>query len=278
MYTNNQIQHLAAVSDYRYRLNNLPEQWHNKSVNYKRYNKAGELIRWSTPYVNVLWFYIGREFTEKLGPEIKVYKHLCLFTGRELDEKDKLELPAIYIHTSISNISTCAKLEFTIRGLRGFTEVNYFGTETQVSEKRFSLVPPGNMELTPDNIVRFIFDYVHSTVFYPDGYYKDLQMYYCLTKDTLKNYLKDNRIKEYNAILEREIYDWIARRFNLGVSTWPIDKAVELVNKLGKQPKYTPVYKFDSSFMWNFDGDINEAEALFYEEYETQGGRGAILV
>lgn len=254
--TRNQVRNLAALSDYRYKLNNLPEHW-QRDINLKRTIKTGEQVKYYIPYCNVLYYYIGREFTEQIGPEYSVHKHICMFTGRQLNDVDRFDLPSIYIHTSVSNISKDVILQFTVRGLRGL----------EYGEQTYNLHPPGNMPITDNNVTDYIFNWVQANIFFKTGNYQDLQILNVCTKQWLIDRLK-NRNKTLLSYDPTDIKQWLKRHYKLDFDTWndyDIDTACKIAAKLGKQDTLKQPCSLDMSFMYDFDGDLSEAEGVLYD-------------
>jgi len=105
---------------------------------------------------------------------------------------------------------------------------------------------------------------------FPHGSYRNCQEYWLTSKkETLKEYRRLFKTKfdyEYCFEYEDELQAWIKRNFNIDVTHIDILDAIELVNKVGKQDKLMIARAFDWSFMEYFDGDVDEAEELFWEE------------
>lgn len=87
--------------------------------------------------------------------------------------------------------------------------------------------------------------------------------------ESLKLYIKRNKIKvsEYPGYCEETTLKKIKERYNV-VSYISAQKTVEIVNRIGKQEQTKYIAAFDYSFADDFDGDIDELEDLFYENWK----------
>jgi hypothetical protein len=218
-------------------------------------------VKHGSPYVNMIWWHICREFREKWN-EVKVYKHINLMHKREV-QPDDWE-PYAYIHTSI-----CGILENTVK----FTIKNMYWGNYATSEKRFSVVPPKNMPLTEENIIKFVLKYCDDNVFYK-GKWGELQKWLRIDKALLKEQLrwaiKNKKSPSWEELQEQEEkkLKWIKKHFNID-SNLDLELTIKWVNKLGKQQTPITLCKMDYDFMYDHDGDIDELEEVFWDEMEN---------
>jgi hypothetical protein len=114
---------------------------------------------------------------------------------------------------------------------------------------------------------------------YAPGKFRDIQLYKNCTKSDVKRYYKywmqDKTMQDYD---EYEIEKHIRRYYNIDISGVYFQDAINWIQKKGKRFKtLVKLCKFDYSFMWDFDGDIDEAEELFWDEMD-QYPKNAILI
>ena len=110
---------------------------------------------------------------------------------------------------------------------------------------------------------------------YEEGYWNRLQYYYgCTKKETIWYHKQFKKRDLY--IPKESVFKWIKKNFNIE-SCLDIDDTIKYVNKHGKQDKLIKLMKFDYSFMWNFDGDIDEVEEVFWDEMSNYP-KNAVLI
>ena len=127
-----------------------------------------------------------------------------------------------------------------------------------------------NGKLSPDEFDKAVIKEINKYM-YPDGLFRRIQSYYGCTKEMallfykkLKPDLKGIGYDEY------DIEKHISRYYNIDTSHVGIESAIRWINKHGKKFKERVVLmKFDFSFMYSFDGDIDEAEDLFWDEMKN---------
>lgn len=217
------------------------------------------------PYVNIIWHQIGIEFREKFGEEIKVYKHYCIDTWKQLGEDEKFDHinPVVYIHTSINTTDSKITLNFSIRGIRTLDW--------------FSIVPPKNMIINSDNIVKEIRKYIDKNILYPPGLFRNIQLYNGYTKqmakDLYKQWLKQAKFDiEDNDLQEQKVVKWVKKHFNIDGSNVTLNTLIKFVNNNGKQPKLIKIALFDWASVIHecdmCDGDIDELEETYWNAIE----------
>ena len=106
--------------------------------------------------------------------------------------------------------------------------------------------------------------FITANYIYPKGVFRDMQLANCCSKKKVKQiYKRANRcLLAYNEDVVRK---WIRRKFNVE-SHLDINLLIKWVNKNGRQKKLVNLMKMDYSFMYDFEGNIDEAESVFWEE------------
>lgn len=259
------LQYWYKTSQHVELLHNLPDKW-------DRQIKLSDGFR--MPYQNNILYYIGKEYREQFGNDLKIYKHLHLFSGKILNEREKHEYPAIYIHTVINQFTWSWQIEFNVYGLRG-------------ENNRFEIKPPHKMILNEYNITNFIWQYVHTKIFYPENTrFGRLQREYMIQKNQLPGLLRYLRQKETPTYFnDPDIVRYFERKFNIiphhdnMITDWQefYKLCRNYVNIHGRPEETKEVMEFRMPDLSYFDGDILEAESLFWDEVD-QYPENAILV
>ncbi len=247
------LKYWDKTSDYTRLLNNITKKWD------KDFRINGRLF----PFVNIIHYYKGREFKEKFGADLQIYKHIHLYNYNVLGESEKHEKPAIYIHTSINQFSWSWSIKFSIYGLKG-------------SQERFCINLPKKMELTEQNIINYIKTWVENNLFYPENtYFGIIQRVYNIDKSKLANYLKQIYKQEKETdFFNYDMINYFEKIFNIIpadnfiITDWnEFYKLCKNYVKTHGRPKILKeVTNFNMPDFDGFDGDIYEAENLFYDE------------
>ncbi len=109
------------------------------------------------------------------------------------------------------------------------------------------------------------------TVLFECGFIASIQRYESCTKIQSVQYYKNHYAKgklNYGAIDEDTIYKWIKKHFNID-SYLPIDKTINYVNANGKHATPTKLDKYDHSWIFDFDGDMDDIENEFYNTLDS---------
>lgn len=261
----NQLHNWKQTSEYWRLINNIPDNKRNLEINYKDWGRS--------PYINVLWHKISKEFTNKFGSEFAFRETFDLFTGKKAG--NCYQYPYVYIHTSFCS---CLKHEitFTINGIRFENGKNWF-----------SITPKNNILITKEYIKRLVFEYINKNILYPIGFFRDIQQAKNCTKDQVKIYYK-NYIESQK---ETDLYDYdiekyFARRYRIvpadTLTTDWNEFALLCINYIkinGKPKELKTVCKMDTSgLLDHYDGDdFFEIEDLFYER-QNEYGDNVILI
>ena len=265
--TFNQLHNWKQTSYNWYLINNMPEDKRNLDRNFKDYGRS--------PYVNVFWREISKEFKNKFGDEFKYYAHFDLFTKEPVGIC--YQYPSVYIHTSIVSCLE-HQISFEVCGIRFKDGYN---------RKGFYITPKTNIPITKEYIKKEVFNYIEKNILFPKGFFRDIQQAKNCCKSDVKTHYKNwlHREKEID-IYDYEIRKYIERRYricideSIYVTDWN-DVAIFCRNYIkahGKPKEIKTVYKFRmDGILDNFDGDIYEAEELFWEHVDSYGAN-AILV
>lgn len=105
--------------------------------------------------------------------------------------------------------------------------------------------------------------------FYPEGILARIQRRYNCDKKETKWYRKNKYTKLYREpeISEDKILKWIKKHFNFD-SYVDLDQTIAIVNKCGRQEKLTKIEQYDHSWIFDFDGDVDELESEFWDTIE----------
>jgi hypothetical protein len=104
---------------------------------------------------------------------------------------------------------------------------------------------------------------------YADGLFRTLQVTQLWTKDDLKRHLRYCIANKWDTDVDYKIVEaWVRRNFNIDITHVDVNEGIRLVNRVGKQKTLMIAHAFDYSFMWDFDGDVDEIEQVFWEEME----------
>lgn len=233
----------------------IPDKRMDRYTHYLVYNQDGErLCRYlsSGPYKNVWWCAIAREFKTLFGAEFKFYKTV------ELNET-----VSVYIHTSINGVLS-DDIAFTVHGMS-----MPYNHDTECESNRFCIRPPGNMEYTPENIRRFVLAWVDKNLLFGKGMFRDVQLRAGMTKKAvvkwykLRNEYPETDGEPYSETTARRA---IARRFNVTGDNLALCEVMAWVNAHGRQSKPIELMHFDTGWMLDIDGDIDEVEKAYWDE------------
>lgn len=257
----------------------------SKLYNHIRSLSEGRKSRWTiysdgrnSPYVNLLWNQLEHEFKDLFGlREISFYAHFDLDTMKPMGELT-YERSTVYIHTSISIFNN-------YDGLIQF-QINNFKFNHKISNHYYSINPPAsfkNKELTKENIILIVKDYIDKNILYPKGFFRSLQTQLYVSKEILKSIYKKNLKNELEAYYEDDIRMWIARNFNVNSrAIQDLDKVIDFVNKNGKQDKMIVLSEFDWHNVYNdvemCEGDVDEIESTFWESIEENTKKGITYI
>jgi hypothetical protein len=132
---------------------------------------------------------------------------------------------------------------------------------------KFSI--PENLDLSEANLKRFLLNQL-SKYLYLNGLMAGIQYYYNCDKKDAMFYRKNKYCQNYieSGVSEDIIFKAIKKRFNIDSHVSLLD-TVNLVNRIGKQAKIRQVFRYDFSWIWDFDGDIDEIENEFNKSFNT---------
>jgi hypothetical protein len=247
--TFNQLTNWRKTSVHWRMMDNTPERKKQKYIRFKTENWEHEI-----PYVNIIWYYIGREFKQKFK-EIKVYSHFHLFNGLPLHGDDKYDKPAVYVHTVYNEFDTRDwEIQYTL----------YFGANTYYE----SFVPRKNMELNNDSICKSAIADAQKKYLFPKGRFRDFQESQNATKEYTKKIYRMTIGYKPEAYDESDIDKWVRKHYNLDISAMDTIFANDIVHKYGKQKELKVVLPFPQDeiydAMYEIDGDIDEHEAAWW--------------
>ena len=225
------------------------------------------------PLINNLWWELGRDFSRIFGKGLALRKFYDLNAFEEILYPLESPVPYVYIHT-VLDLFSVPEIQFTIRFLQYRDSENYGMLR---DEQYFSLVPDKNMELTEENIVKFVKAYINKEILYAEGKFREAQISNCLSKNLLKACYKENSKNKIDRLAydEEATNKSIQRHLNIKFEHCEdIDFIRKSVNQIGrsnigkalKEPK-----QFDFNFYsFNCEGDIDEIEEMFWEEIANQ--------
>lgn len=145
-----------------------------------------------------------------------------------------------------------------------FTSLSFNFTDYRIPkaiyETRFVL--PASLDL--DNPEKHLKKILRAYLF-EEGFLARLQIKFRLKKSEVAGYYKSFSYYKYGTgISDSAVYKWVAKHFNID-SDLSIEDTIFYVNKLGKQPKLVRLDRYDHSWIYDFDGDIDEIENEFWE-------------
>ena len=112
------------------------------------------------------------------------------------------------------------------------------------------------------DIDKLVIGYVSQYIYLPEiAIFHGLQFIHWCSKDMAKFWHKNTSNKRNN---DNYIIKWIEKHFNITGCNC-IETLKRVVNRVGRQAQLTTIRRFDTSFMWSFDGDIDELENEFNE-------------
>ena len=256
----NQLYDLHLLNPYRFWISEKCDK------KYRNVRSSNVSIFQLQPIVNFGWYRTGVYFSENGFDSFSLHEHKYLFNwdlkikdGGEHLDYDRRHI--IYIHTSLS-ICWSPKIEFSIGG------------------NRFSFWPRSNKEITHDSVIEMVLNYINNVVYYPENTnYGAIQRLHCVKKADLVIFLKSNKRKDcYHVDSMRAI----KRKFGYFTNEWhDTGDFVKLASKLFKERgkgKNEEISIFKFEFPQDFDGDIDELEDVFNEQYEDQLLKNTILV
>lgn len=229
-----------------------PERLH---VNWKR---AG--IKWDCHFPNNYWAEKDRIFRDRFGKqEWSFHKSFDLFTKQELG--DNWDVPHIYVCFALN--SSLFKFSAEIRGLKW--------REPDEWDNTVRLWPRSNREITEQSIMDTAWAFV-DTILFRAGRFRDIQQATGYSKQKVKAlYRKHITQPEVSQVSVHDVRRAIRRKYNiefcdsLDPEVW-LGKALKhrdnSRNTLWVMPEPDMSY-----IMRDFDGDIDDLERVFYEEY-----------
>lgn len=252
--TFNQLTNWRKTSVHWRMMDNTTERKKQKYIRFKTEKWEHEI-----PYVNIIWYYIGREFKQQFK-EIKVYSHFNLFSGLPLHDDDIHFMPSIYVHTVFNSCATGHwNIQYTL----------YFGGKSY----RESFIPRKNMELNNDSICKSAIDHAQKKYLFPEGRFRNYQQSMNATKDETKKVYRRTIGYKPEAYDESDIDKWVKRNYNLDISEMDTILAPDIVRKFGKQKVIKVVLPFPKNEIYDamdcIDGDIDEYEAAWLEVFSS---------
>jgi hypothetical protein len=217
---------------------------------------------WTTPWKNVLWYLIEKEFAERFET-FKMYEHHDIMQWE------------VYICTSVHPL-----LEY--------------GIKYSVNGTQYLVRPPGNMEYTPENIRGFVLAQVEAMLYPKGSLLRMVQMIRRCSKLEAAQWYKERLwmgVDKFDFLLgsaqmgrrrpvemdETLIERKVKRRFNVDVSAVGLEAGIEWIRKHGRQDKEVYLCRFDFSFANRLDGDIDELESEYWEEVQTYPGNAMFI-
>jgi hypothetical protein len=101
-----------------------------------------------------------------------------------------------------------------------------------------------------------------------EGYFAEKQLRMnCYIKELKSYYIKLMNYQYPVKISDKDFYKAVKRRFNVD-SFLSIEDTARIINRIGRQDKMVKLEKYDSSWIFDFDGDIDELEREFYDTQE----------
>jgi len=144
---------------------------------------------------------------------------------------------------------------------RAKVEVSFYIPETS---QRYTFEAPENLILTDLEVLKKLLQ----TEVFTDGLIALIQLNKRTDKQEAKNwfkiYLQKKYFFEFPTICHDKIQNWIKRKFKID-SYFDINKTIEVVNQIGRQKALTFLRSVDTSFIYDFDGDVDELEGAIYE-------------
>ena len=268
--TFNQLHNWKQTSEYWQLINNLSNKKKNQRIKYKDGRNG--------IYINLLWDQLRKEFNKKFKSEFSIHKHFDLITQKEVEPNTGV-IQTVYIHTSLCSCLN-HKIDFSIDGINFNDHNNYF-----------SFTPHNNILITKESIRQAVFNYIEENILFPAGTFRDLQLIYGMDKKLTIEYYKTwisndkkNKSKndfEYNFDFE----SYFKRRYNIipgfDITFESNSFAVfckSYIDTHGKPETTKTVCKFNTvGLLDNFDGDIDEAEKIFWN-YADSFNENTILV
>lgn len=194
-----------------------------------------------TPWMNVLWREIEQDFQQRFGQP--VHLHSTVELGKR----------------------------FSFSYSAGASWYGPYSIRLDVHADEWTshlLRPPGNMEYTEGNIAGFVRQWVESNLLYPGGVFRQIQLDTGCDKRAVREWYRLSRSsRAQEAYDERASAHAFTRRTNIEFSD-DVDfmEAVAWFRKHGMQAQRIRLCRFHWGFMEMFDGDIEEAEKMYWDE------------
>lgn len=223
-----------------------------------RYKRTG--ITYDCYFPNGYWAEHTRIFTERFGEvDVKFYKTFDLFTKEEVHEFT--EAPTIYVCFNLSSLTWSFKAD--ISGLKW--------REPDECDNWIPLWPRSNREITEQSIMDTVWKFVDSLLF-KAGRFRDIQKATGYSKAKVKElYLKHIRRPSEPYSDDKAVRKAIKRKYNIEFSdmldpdTW-LKRALK--SRDGSKNTLWVMPEPDMSYIMDgFDGDIDDLERVFNEEY-----------
>lgn len=203
--------------------------------------------------------------TDKRGYFKSRYQYLYDNFERKLEYENKVS----FSYGVWGDVTATLVVRYSRYEKRVYTAVSYYfhdlrGTPKAIWEKN-SFVLPLNMNFNkPLPTAKKILQ----KVLIESGYLAELQLRKNIKLDEVKTYYQ--KLMNYQRpvkISGNDFYKSVKKRFNID-SYLSIDETIKAVNKLGKRDTLTKLQKYNSSWIFDFDGDIDELESEFYDTQE----------
>jgi hypothetical protein len=243
--TFNRLNNWRKISQAWNQFDNLPDWKRNKS--FALINSRGNVHKF--PFVNNIYYEIGQEFRNMFFAEAVLRSHYTLFEKRELTESEKfINKPTIYICTSICQFKYSWHIKFSIRNFYFLSDCEY-SKGSLITEKYFSIVAPGNMELTKSNIEKVVFNWIDKNILFPIGCFRTVQesTLKCkeLIKENYREFIKSRysgKLKAYDQTdVEKSLMRRLRRKNNIVLDdSYNIEKDYQKL-KTTFYKKLTPV-------------------------------------
>ena len=225
-----------------------------------RYKRTG--IKYDCYYPNNYWIEHTRIFREKFGDQKWTFnKTFDLFTKEQVHEM--VDTPTIYVCFNISSLTWGFKAD--IRGVT-WRDADDFNNWIE-------LWPRSNREITEQSIMDTVWAFV-DTLLFKAGRFRDIQRETGYSKAKVKElYRKYITKHEPSQVSESDICKAIRRKYNIEFcdSLDPAEHLAEALNHRDKSKNTLWVMPApDMSYIWNdFDGDIDDLERVFNDEYPS---------
>ena len=153
------------------------------------------------------------------------------------------------------NISSCGLEDRTYNKLLFFDDYNY------------NFLYNGKLDI--DCYKKAVINEIEKRLFAP-GLFRTIQSIHGITKKDVPRYYKlykPDLKKDYD---EEDIIKHIRKYYNIDITNVYFESAIRWINKNKTRYKELMVMlRFDYSFIYDFEGDIDEAEGYFWEEMDN---------